>query len=122
MKARQVLQCEVARQEADLGFVATCRLGQMAYREFVDSTGVRWRAWSTVPVPGAVFRRDMEDGWLTFESDAGRRRLAPLPRAWEEASPQRLELMCRAAEQIERTSPLRGIAKPPVPEERLPDS
>jgi hypothetical protein len=55
----------------------------MAYREFLDSAGVLWRVWATVPSVGKVLSKGFEKGWLTFESSAGRRRLAPIPPAWE---------------------------------------
>jgi hypothetical protein len=69
----------------------------MSIREFSDSAGVKWRVWSTVPRSPGV-DESLRAGWLTFESTLGRRRLAPIPRGWEEASPERLDLMCRAAD------------------------
>jgi len=74
----------------------------MSGREFVDSKGVSWRVWSTVPTGGAVRVTKFVDGWLTFESGDALRRLAPLPSSWEEASVERLELMCRAAQEVPR--------------------
>jgi hypothetical protein len=68
--------------------------------EFVDSNGVRWRVWNTVPSSRTTLSGEYEKGWLTFESPAGRRRLAPVPGNWETAPPERLELMCRAAEDV----------------------
>jgi hypothetical protein len=41
-------------------------------------------------------------GWLTFDSEQGRRRLAPLPSGWEDAPPGRLELLCRSATEVTR--------------------
>jgi hypothetical protein len=71
----------------------------MAMREFRDSVGVAWRVWMTTPHAGAIYEERFRAGWLTFENDAGnRKRLAPIPRGWEEATCQRLELMCRVAE------------------------
>jgi hypothetical protein len=74
----------------------------MAIRDFTDSAGIKWRVWSTTPGPGAVFEQSHKAGWLTFESADTRRRLAPIPRGWEDAPVERLELMCRAAEVVRR--------------------
>jgi hypothetical protein len=81
----------------------------MAQREFTDSKGVRWLVWSTVPLATSVLASDMRKGWLTFESESERRRLVPVPRDWEDASPERMELYLRAAQTVARTTPIRGI-------------
>jgi hypothetical protein len=90
----------------------------MAIREFTDSAGTVWRAWSTVPQSGATYAEGYRAGWLTFESAQLRKRLAPIPRGWEEATSERLELMCRAAEVVKRasgTSPLTPDPDAPDP-------
>lgn len=78
----------------------------MAYREFVDSKGVSWRVWSTVPMAGTRLRGGFDQGWLTFESTGSGepvlRRLVPIPSDWEGQTDERLELMCRSAEEIVR--------------------
>lgn len=79
----------------------------MAYREFVDSAGESWRVWSTVPSAGSRLRGGFDQGWLTFErTNADRnqplRRLVPIPADWESAPDDRLELMCRSAEEVAR--------------------
>ena len=76
----------------------------MAILEFVDSNAVKWRVWNTVPSSRGSLSGEFEQGWLTFESDVGRRRLAPIPPNWEAAAPDRLELMCRAATDAPRRS------------------
>ena len=81
----------------------------MAQREFTDSKGTRWLVWSTTPSQSSVLDSDMQKGWLTFECDAERRRLVPIPRDWEQAAPDRMELYCRAAQPVTRTTPIRGI-------------
>ena len=83
----------------------------MAHREFTDSKGTRWMVWSTTPVAGAVLNAEMQKGWLTFDSEAERRRLVPIPKDWEESSHDRMELYCRAAEPVTRTTPIRGTAQ-----------
>ena len=82
----------------------------MAYREFVDSSGQSWRVWSTVPSLGSKLRGGFDQGWLTFErtnadSSVPLRRLVPIPSDWESASDDRLELMCRTAEEVTRPRP-----------------
>jgi hypothetical protein len=96
----------------------------MPIREFTDSSGVTWRIWSTVPRSPAVYDEKLRGGWLTFESAQGRKRLAPIPRDWEHADPERLELMCRVAEVARPTgatpdpeapeAPLGGGEPPPA--------
>ena len=78
--------------------------GPMAIRDFTDSAGVTWRVWSTTPARGAVFEHSHKAGWLTFESAEVRKRLAPIPPGWEEATVERLDLMCRAADVVRRRS------------------
>jgi hypothetical protein len=70
--------------------------------EFVDSNGVTWRVWNTVPIARTSLSGEFERGWLTFESAATLKRLAPVPANWETSTPDRLELMCRAALEVPR--------------------
>jgi hypothetical protein len=81
----------------------------MPMREFRDSAGVEWRVWETTPRAGSVYGEHLKAGWLTFESATVRKRLAPIPHGWDEATPERLQLMCRVAEVVRRargTAPL----------------
>src|SRR5687767_5327555 len=57
----------------------------MPIRDFTDAAGVSWQVWATTPMRGDV-RPQFASGWLAFESEAERRRLAPIPRAWEEVA------------------------------------
>lgn len=85
----------------------------MAYREFVDSNGVSWRVWSTVPSAGSRLHGGFDQGWLTFErtsseyTGAALRRLVPIPPDWEQAAEARLDLLCRSAEEVSRPSSIR---------------
>jgi hypothetical protein len=74
----------------------------MPMLEFIDSNGVTWRVWKTVPTTRTSRSGEFERGWLTFESDAALKRLAPVPANWEASTPDRLELMCRAAAEVPR--------------------
>lgn len=73
----------------------------MALREFIDSVGTLWTVWSTVPSSRSSVPESLREGWLTFESGNERRRLAPIPRSWEEATEERLHLFCAAAELLD---------------------
>jgi hypothetical protein len=75
----------------------------MAVREFVDSSGVKWRVWNTRPSRGEMLSGEYEHGWLTFESATSLRRCTPIPAGWETASPDRLEMLCRGAIETRRT-------------------
>ena len=70
----------------------------MAYREFTDDGGTVWRAWDTYPGSAANVRPGFEGGWLGFECEAERRRLAPVPAGWEEASDVDLRAMLARAQ------------------------
>ena len=80
----------------------------MAYREFQDSAGLTWAVWETYPSRPAVMDETWRGGWLTFRCDTNRRRLAPIPKGWEDAAPDRLELMCRAAEPVRQDASVLG--------------
>ena len=72
----------------------------MPYREFMDDGGTFWRVWDTHPVAANTLRTvspTYAGGWLTFESDAERRRLAPIPPDWEFASRDLMEHWCARA-------------------------
>ena len=73
----------------------------MGYREFIDSVGVVWKVWNTVPLAGAVLGGEMQNGWLTFQSmTCSLRRLAPVPDDWQHLSAEKLEALCTRAAEI----------------------
>lgn len=69
----------------------------MAHRIFYRQ-GQRWEVWE-------VRRRqehrsvdpELAEGWLTFESAAEKRRLAPIPEGWEELDDETLVRLCDSA-------------------------
>lgn len=69
----------------------------MAYREFSDAQGIRWKVWATRPTVGGIYSSGFEEGWLTFEGASQRCRLAPIPARWEIADDAKLRLMLKAA-------------------------
>lgn len=87
----------------------------------MDSQGVPWRAWSTVPEGSTVLSSDYARGWLTFESGDALRRLVPIPPEWETVPDERLELFCRVAAEVPRhTGPFARLRRdePDTAEER----
>lgn len=96
--------------------------GGMPTRQFSDAHGVPWRVWSTKPASGATLSPDFKGGWLTFESAAELRRLAPIPPDWEDVSAARLDLMCRAARLVPRhTGPMPRVKREDLEEEQSRD-
>lgn len=75
----------------------------MPIREFTDAAGVRWRVWSTIPLSTGVVGT-LRRGWLTFEAGPRRRRLAPIPDGWEDASDAELSAYCARAEATGRVA------------------
>jgi hypothetical protein len=91
----------------------------MASRNFEDSRGIAWRVWSTVPIQSSVLSTQYAGGWLTFESEAVLRRLAPIPADWEEVPSDRLELYCRVADEVPRhTGPFARLRRDDEPAEQ----
>ena len=86
----------------------------MALREFSDGNGVLWRVWDVTPdalskrTAAEDYMRDWQDGWLCFESDNGRRRLADFPTGWESLSDGELERLLQRAQEVKAS---RGSAE-----------
>lgn len=74
----------------------------MPMRDFTDSHGVHWIVWSTKPFSGGVLE-SLRAGWLTFVSPRARKRLIGIPEGWEDFTPERLETLCRKAEEVRQT-------------------
>ena len=104
----------------------------MALREFRDSQGTTWMAWDVPPareyspVRSGVERRQtvtpnyhperrvirdrrrvatgagLEHGWVCFQSEAEKRRLAPPPSDWAAAADDALEALLGRAQPIVR--------------------
>ena len=71
-------------------------------REFRDATGAEWRVFRATPHTSPTKREKVlpesfRNGWLVFECEVERRRLAPIPDAWEEFSEVELEQLCQVA-------------------------
>ena len=47
------------------------------------------------------------NGWLCFENDEEKRRLAPIPEAWQKATPEDLQSRCHSAKRVLKYGPER---------------
>lgn len=66
-------------------------------REFTDRQG---RAWDTCPLNRSVVSGPYAEGWVCFESQAGKRRLSPVPERWDELPPERLCTLPSVADEV----------------------
>ena len=79
-------------------------------REFKDTNGTEWLVWDVYPDqreasasdPAMFPHRELSEGWLCFESPSEKRRLAPIPRGWQEWSADRLATLLITAGYISR--------------------
>jgi hypothetical protein len=105
----------------------------MAMRSFVDARGTEWQVYDVVPRPEerrhydrrtpsgqpAVDRREQDRrvtvgrrslltdlglGWLCFETREQRKRLAPIPENWMQATDAELERYCALARPVRRVA------------------
>lgn len=98
-------------------------------REFRDAAGAAWTVFRatphTTPSKRDQFLPDSyRNGWLVFECGVERRRLAPVPEAWEELADTELEQLCVLADvvpvrrgQLRATTDAPGPAAAPTPAE-----
>jgi len=84
---------------------------EMALREFRDRGGALWRVWAVTPdfmhpaTAAEDYLGDYQEGWLTFECEHSRRRLARIPHGWDELPEAELERLLESAEQAVRRQP-----------------
>lgn len=95
----------------------------MAVRDFVDLKGVTWKVWPVTPYSiqpkTAVedYLGDYGDGWLCFESNTERRRLASYPPNWDTLSDSGLQQLLKSAAVVPqgRKTPASAGGDAPVP-------
>jgi hypothetical protein len=75
----------------------------MPYREIPDDGGA-WVVFGTRPHSGANVRPRYAEGWLSFQRGVERRRLAPIPDDWENASDIQLRVWLLDAELVTKAS------------------
>ena len=79
----------------------------MAVRDVVDEKGTKWKVWlvsaaSIHPRTAAEdFLGDYADGWLCFESDKERRRLARFPQDWDKLPDKALIGLIKTAQIVQ---------------------
>lgn len=75
----------------------------MAVRDFIDLKGVKWKVWPVTPnsiqpkTAAEDYLGDYSEGWLCFESNTERRRLAKYPKNWETLSDNGLLQLLKTA-------------------------
>lgn len=72
-------------------------------RHFTDAHGVEWMVRAVHPADRADARHarllgTYQQGWLAFECPEGKRRLSPIPPAWEDMDDEGLATLCMQAE------------------------
>lgn len=86
----------------------------MPVREFIDSTGVEWRAWEVTPdaiyppTRGEDYLADCYQlGWVVLETKAGDRRvrLCPIPADWQQLPTESLEVLLADGERLPARAP-----------------
>lgn len=77
----------------------------MALRTFRDASGVAWQVWDTLPEK--IVSNTLEGGWLTFQCEGEKRRIAPIPLYWANASDEELRALLARAR---RVAPAGGTA------------
>ena len=82
----------------------------MPQRRF-DAGDKQWRVFDVVPLDQMLASPDQRQGWLCFETAGELRRLTPIPREWETATPEQLTGWLEAASRV----------RPSPPEERRDD-
>ncbi len=77
-------------------------------RTFSDETNREWEVRAIHPRRterrAPLVAADLANGWLLFTLGLERRRLAPLPPGWHEASEVQLKRWCADAEQVAASS------------------
>lgn len=80
----------------------------MATRSFRSPDGAAWQVWDVSPGDGPARRstphlpQEMRDGWLCFQSGDDKRRLFPVPAAWDAGTDDELWVLCGAAAPVRR--------------------
>jgi hypothetical protein len=75
--------------------------------------GTEWMVWDTSPhAAGTAERRlsvatEFADGWLTFQSEAEKRRLAPVPSDWFDLPEAQLAALLERAAPVRRAPDMR---------------
>lgn len=78
----------------------------MAHRTYTDPHGTAWEVWDTVPDSSRrMVQPEYADGWLTFQCEREKRRLVPIPAAWDRATAGEMEALRERAEVVPAARP-----------------
>lgn len=67
-------------------------------QQFRDDAGLEWDVFAVEPTGRReLLPLDYQAGWLTFERDGERRRLAPIPAGWSDLGEDELTRLLNAA-------------------------
>jgi hypothetical protein len=111
-----------AIQHADCNGSSDLEEPLMAVRDVVDENGTKWKIWSVTqssihPKTAAEdYLGDYSEGWLCFECDNQRRRLARYPQDWDKLPDKELVRLLKAAQVVaprRNTPPKPGDAANP---------
>jgi hypothetical protein len=86
--------------------VPPAELRDVALREYRDDEGVTWRVWAVMP--SSVSKSEIAvagrflAGWLCFDCGAEKRRLKPVPSAWDQRTDHELDALRRTAEVVRK--------------------
>lgn len=110
--ARQAALAALANVESEAGADATHRILR-------DASGVRWDVFSVhpevLPELNVRLHGPYAQGWLCFESASEKRRLSPIPHAWQQLTNEQLAQLAGRAEPASR-----GTPRPASPPEQSP--
>lgn len=72
----------------------------------VTVDGARWTVWEVHPCSpenrgGVTVREALTDGWLAAQASGHKRRISPIPAAWQSWTDERLADEVRAATRVE---------------------
>lgn len=83
--------------------------GEIRVRSFRDERDLEWEVRAITPARhdrrAPVVRADHANGWLLFTLGLERRRLAPPPPGWDQASELQLKQWCENAERVQPSGP-----------------
>ena len=79
-------------------------------RTIADASGVVWTIFEVKKQGGpkeqwTYLPEQFGNGWLCFECEGEKRRLAPVPEGWQEAGPDRLSSWLQAAKRVVKCGP-----------------
>lgn len=85
-------------------------------REFRDVAGIQWSVFRATPHTSPAKREKIlpetyRFGWLVFECETERRRLAPVPENWEGLTERELEHLCTVADVVPARNQRRATSR-----------